>query len=116
MNLRERIRMVLREEKHIPSVIKRRISPEDLEDAFKTSLEENSESLNNPNSILYKETLWYFAEWVIDEMVRLLEQDLFTDGNRIYFDIEEDFYRDKIRKPLLRYYGSRIKERYNEIK
>jgi hypothetical protein len=49
-------------------------------------------------------------------MVRLLEQDLFTDGNRIYFDIEEDFYRDKIRKPLLRYYGSRIKERYNEIK
>jgi hypothetical protein len=47
-------------------------------------------------------------------MVTYLEQDYFTDDNRIYFE-DDDFYYDKIRKPLLRHYGGRIKERYNEI-
>ena len=47
-------------------------------------------------------------------MITYLEQDYFSDDNRIYFS-DDDFYYDKIRKPLLRHYGSRIKERYNEI-
>jgi hypothetical protein len=118
MNLQEHIRRILREESHIPSVIKRRVSTEDIEEAFEYALDRMGNSMENPNSIIYKEkgtTLGLFAKFVIDEMVTYLEQDYFTDDDRVYFE-DDDFYYDKIRKPLLRYYGSRIKERYNEIK
>ena len=117
MNLQEHIRKVLREETHIPPVIIRRISTEIIEEAFESALDRMSESMENPNSVIYKEkgtTLWLFAKFVIDEMVTYLEQDYFTNDNRIYFE-DDDFYYDKIRKPLLRHYGSRIKERYNQI-
>lgn len=117
MNLREHIRRIIREEIRIPSVIKRRISVENIEEAFEDALDRMGNAMENPNSILYKEkgtTLRLFAKFVIDEMVTYLEQDYFTDDNRIYFE-DDDFYYDKIRKPLLRHYGSRIKERYYEI-
>ncbi len=117
MNLQEHIRKVLREETHIPSVIRRRVLDEDIEEAFEYALDRMGGSMENPDSIIYKEkgtTLWLFAKFVIDEMVTYLEQDYFTDDNRIYFE-DDDFYYDKIRKPLLRHYGSRIKERYNQI-
>ena len=117
MNLQEHIRKVLREETHIPPVIRRRVSTEIIEEAFESALDRMSESMENPNSVIYKEkgtTLWLFAKFVIDEMVTYLEQDYFTNDNRIYFE-DDDFYYDKIRKPLLRHYGSRIKERYNQI-
>jgi hypothetical protein len=117
MNLQEHIRKVLREETHIPSVIRRRVLDEDIEEAFEYALDRMGGSMENPDSIIYKEkgtTLWLFAKFVIDEMVTYLEQDYFTDDNRIYFE-DDDFYYDKIRKPLLRHYGGRIKERYNQI-
>ena len=117
MNLKEHIRRILREESHIPSVIKRRTSAKNIEDAFEDALDRMGDSMKNPNSIIYKEKgtpLWLFAKFVIDEMVTYLEQDYFTDDNRIYFE-DDDFYYDKIRKPLLKHYGSRIKERYYEI-
>ena len=117
MNLQEHIRKVLREETHIPSVIRRRVSDEDVEEAFEYALDRMGGSMENPDSVIYKEkgtTLWLFAKFVIDEMVTYLEQDYFTDDNRIYFE-DDDFYYDKIRKPLLRHYGSRIKEKYYEI-
>ena len=117
MNLKEHIRRILREEINIPSVIRRRTSAENIEEAFEAALDRMGNSMENPDSILYKEkgtTLWSFAKFVIDEMVTYLEQDYFTDDNRIYFE-DNDFYFDKIRKPLLRHYGSRIKERYYEI-
>jgi hypothetical protein len=117
MNLQEHIRKVLREETHIPSVIRRRVLDEDIEEAFEYALDRMGRSMENPDSVIYKEkgtTLWLFAKFVIDEMVTYLEQDYFTDDNRIYFE-DDDFYYDKIRKPLLRHYGSRIKEKYYEI-
>jgi hypothetical protein len=117
MNLQEHIRKVLMEEMYIPLVIRRRVSDEDIEEAFDHALDRMGNSMENPNSVIYKEkgtTLWLFAKFVIDEMVTYLEQDYFNDDNRIYFS-DDDFYYDKIRKPLLRHYGSRIKERYNEI-
>jgi hypothetical protein len=117
MNLQEHIKKVLREESHIPSVIKRRVPTENIEEAFEHALDRMGDSMSNPNSIIYKEkgtTLGLFAKFVIDEMVTNLEQDYFTDDDRIYFS-DDDFYYDKIRKPLLRHYGSRIKERYNQI-
>ena len=104
-------------ESDIPLVIKRRVPPEDIEEAFENALDRMGGSMENPDSVIYKEkgtTLWLFAKFVIDEMVTYLEQDYFNDDNRIYFE-DDDFYYDEIRKPLLRYYGSRIKERYNEI-
>jgi hypothetical protein len=117
MNLQEHIRKVLMEETNIPLVIRRRVSAEDIEEAFENALDRMGGYLENPNSIIYKEkgtTLKTFAKFVIDEMVTYLEQDYFNDDNRIYFS-DDDFYYDEIRKPLLRHYGSRIKERYNEI-
>jgi len=119
--LQESIRRILSEETQIPSVIRRRISSDDIEEAFDYALERMGGSMNNPNSIIYKEkgtTLGTFAKFVIDEMVTYIEQDYFNDNNRIYFsDTEEDeeTYHEKIRKPLLRHYGKRIKEKYNEV-
>lgn len=122
MNLQEQINRMKSmmggiNESHIPLVIRRRVSDEDIEEAFEHALDRMGNSMENPNSVIYKEkgtTLWLFAKFVIDEMVTYLEQDYFTDDNRIYFE-DDDFYYDKIRKPLLRHYGGRIKERYNEI-
>jgi hypothetical protein len=121
MNLQENIRRILREEGFIPLPIKRRVSPEDIEEAFDYALERMGGSMNNPDSIIYKEkgtTLKIFAKFVIDEMVTYIEQDYFNDNNRIYFsDNDEDYeiYHEKIRKPLLRHYGKRIKEKYDEV-
>ncbi len=121
MNLQESIRRILREEGFIPLPIKRRVSPEDIEEAFDYALERMGGSMNNPDSIIYKEkgtTLKIFAKFVIDEMVTYIEQDYFNDNNRIYFsDNDEDYeiYHEKIRKPLLRHYGKRIKEKYDEV-
>jgi len=122
MNLQEqiyRIKSVMGaiNESDIPLIIRRRVSAENIEEAFESALDRMGGSMENPNSVIYKEkgtTLRLFAKFVIDEMVTYLEQDYFTDDNRIYFE-DDDFYYDKIRKPLLKNYGSRIKERYYEI-
>jgi hypothetical protein len=117
MNLQEHIRRILMEEMYIPSVIRRRLSPEDVERAFESALYRIGYSTEDPHSAIYKEkgiTLRTFAKFVIDEMVTYLEQDYFTDDDRVYFE-DDDFYYDKIRKPLLKHYGNRIKERYYEI-
>jgi hypothetical protein len=123
MNIKESIRRILSEETQIPSVIRRRVSSDDIEKAFDYALKENALSMYEPNSIIYKgkedTTLWVFSKFVIDDMVTLIEQEYFNDDNRIYFsDNEEDTkkYHEQIRKPLLRHYGDRIKERYNEVK
>ena len=122
MNLQEqiyRIKSVMGaiNESDIPLIIRRRVSAENIEEAFESALDRMGGSMENPNSVIYKEkgtTLRLFAKFVIDEMVTYLEQDYFTNDNRIYFE-DDDFYYDKIRKPLLRHYGSRIKERYYKI-
>ena len=121
MNLQDIIRRILKEGGFIPTPIRRRISPNDIEEAFNYSLETNTKSMDNPNSVIYKEkdpTLWVFAKFVIDDMITLIEQEYFNDDNRIYFsDNEEDYesYHEKIRQPLLRHYGKRIKEKYKEV-
>ena len=119
MNLQEQIRIILKEESSIPLALRRRVSYDDIEEAFDAALERMGGSMENPDSIIYKEkehtTLRLFAKFVIDEMVTYLEQDYFNDDNRVYFE-DDDFYYDKIRKPLLKRYGKRIKEKYNEIK
>jgi hypothetical protein len=117
MNLQEQISRILKEDSNIPFVILRRVTPENIEEAFEFALDRMGYMMENPNSFIYKKketTLRVFAKFVIDEMVTYLEQDYFTDDNRVYFE-DDDFYYDKIRKPLLRYYGSRIKEKYYEI-
>jgi len=55
MNLQESIRRILREEGFIPLPIRRRISTDDLEEAFAYSLETNATHMDNPNTVLYKE-------------------------------------------------------------
>ena len=121
MNLQESIRRILKEEGFGITPIRRRISPNDMEEAFDYSLETNTKSMDNPNSVIYKgknTTLWVFAKFVIDDMITLIEQEYFNDDNRIYFsDNEEDneSYHEKIRQPLLRHYGKRIKEKYKEV-
>jgi hypothetical protein len=123
MNIKESIRRILSEETQIPSVIRRRVSSDDIEEAFEFALEQNADFMNNPRSIIFKEkehtTLRVFSKFVIDDMVTHIEQESFNDDNRIYFsDNEEDTekYHEQIRKPLLKHYGKRIKERYNEVK
>lgn len=119
MNLQESIRRILREESSIPLALRRRVSYDDIEEAFDFALEEMARSMTNPNSVIYKEkkhtTLGVFAKFVIDEMVTIIEQEYFNHYNRVYFN-DDNFYYDKIRKPLLKRYGKRIKEKYNEVK
>jgi len=118
---RKYIRNILREGGYIPSPIMRRISNDDLEEAFDYALETNATSMDNTNSVIFKEkkpSLWVFSKFVIDDMVTILEQEYFNDDNRIYFsDTDEDdkTYHEKIRQPLLRHYGKRIKEKYYEV-
>lgn len=117
--MKERIRQILKEESLIPLVIRRRVSMEDIEEAFDFALERMAGSMTNPNSVIYKEkehtTLRLFAKFVIDEMITYLEQDYFNDDSRIYFD-DDDYYYNEIRKPLLKYYEKRIKEKFDEVK
>jgi len=115
--MKDLIRHILKEETSIPLVIRRRASFEQIEEAFDNALERMGGSMNNPDSIIYKEkgtTLKEFAKFVIDEMVTYLEQDYFNDDNRIYFDSDE-YYYNEIRKPLLKYYEKRIKEKFDEV-
>ena len=115
--MKDLIRKILKEEAHIPIAIRRRASIEDIEEAFESALERMGDSMENPDSVIYKEkgtTLKLFARFVIDEMITYLEQDYFTDDNRIYFD-DDDYYYNEIRQPLMDYYGDRIKQKYDEI-
>jgi hypothetical protein len=72
MNIKESIRRILSEETQIPSVIRRRVSSDDIEEAFEFALEQNADSMNNPRSIIFKEkeptTLWVFSKFVIDDI------------------------------------------------
>jgi len=113
MRIEETIKRILREESQIPSVIKRRLSNSDIEEAFLKALDLiDGERLYNQFSPVKNISLKTFAKLVIDEMTTSLEQDYFSDENRIYFDNDE-IYHDEIRVPLMNYFGDRIKERYN---
>jgi hypothetical protein len=122
MNLQEQISRIQSmmgaiNESDIPLIIRRRVSAENIEEAFESALDRMGGSMENPNSVIYKEkgtTLRLFAKFVIDEMVTYLEQDYFNDLDRIYFD-DDDYYYNEIRKPLLNYYGRRIKEKFDEV-
>jgi len=109
----------------IPLPIRRRISSDDLEEAFHYALEQNAISMTNPNSIIFKDkehtTLEIFSKFVIDDMITVIEQEFFNDDNRIYFsdidsDNDYDYYHEKIRKPLLKHYKDRMKEKFQEVK
>jgi len=116
MNLQENIRRVLREETQIPSSIRRRVTNSDIEEAFLKALDSIDYSrLHNQFSPIKNISLKTFAKLVIDEMTTDLEQDYFSDNNRIYFDNDE-IYHEKIRVPLMNYFGNRIKKRYNNDK
>jgi hypothetical protein len=112
MNLQESIKRVLREETQIPSSIRRRVSYSDIEEAFLNALDSIDYSrLHNQFSPIKNISLKTFAKLVIDELNMYLEQDYFSDENRIYFD--DETYHEKIRVPLMKYFGNRIKKRYN---
>jgi hypothetical protein len=112
MNLQESIKRVLREETQIPSSIRRRVSYSDIEEAFLNALDSIDYSrLHNQFSPIKNISLKTFAKLVIDELNMYLEQDYFSDENRIYFD--DETYHEKIRVPLMNYFGNRIKKRYN---
>ena len=54
MNLQEQIRRILKEESSIPLALRRRESYDDIEEAFDAALERMGDSMNNPDSIIYK--------------------------------------------------------------
>ena len=111
--LKESIRRVLREETQIPSSIRRRVTNSDIEEAFLKALDSIDYSrLHNQFSPIKNISLKTFTKLVIDEMTTDLEQDYFSDNNRIYFDNDE-IYHEKIRVPFMNYFGNRIKKRYN---
>ena len=113
MRIEETIKRILREETQIPSVIRRRVTNSDIEEAFLKALDlMDGERLYNQFSPVNNISLKTFAKLVIDEMVTSLEQDYFSDENRIYFDNDET-YHPEIRVPLMNYFGDRIKKRYN---
>jgi len=112
MNLKESIRIILKEETQIPSIIRRRVPIKDIEKAFKFSLDDNFRWFSNHDTTIEFEA---FAKNVIDGMITLIEQDHFNDDSRIYFD-DDNFYFEQIRKPLLKLYYDRIKTKHNKIK
>jgi hypothetical protein len=119
MDLQETIRKELRKEGGIPLVIKRRVKPSDIEEAFDYALEENALCVTNPNCSLYRDdSFWVFSKFVIDDMVTLFEQEYFSNEDRIYFsDNEEDYkyYHKEIRQPLINYFWNRMKKKHETV-
>ena len=113
MNLQESIRRVLREETNVPLSFRRRITNSDTEEEFLKALDSIDYSrLHNQFSPIKNISLKTFAKLVIDEMYMYLEKDYFSDEDSILFDNDE-IYHEKIRVPLINYFGDRIKKRYN---
>jgi hypothetical protein len=54
MNLQEQISRILKEDSNIPFVILRRVTPEDIEEAFEFALDRMGYMMENPNSFIYK--------------------------------------------------------------
>ena len=105
----------LRDETQIPLPIKRRLSNSDIEEAFLKALDlVYYAHLENQSSSIKNMSLKTFAKLVIDEMTMFLEQDYFSDENRIYFD-DAKIYHDEIRVPLMNYFGDRIKRMYDSV-
>ena len=105
----------LRDETQIPLPIKRRLSNSDIEEAFLKALDlVYYAHLENQSSSIKNMSLNTFAKLVIDEMTMFLEQDYFSDENRIYFD-DGETYHDEIRVPLMNYFGDRIKRMYDAV-
>ena len=112
MRIEETIKRILREETQIPSVIRRRVTNSDIEEAFLKALDFiDYQRLHNQFSPVKNISLKTFTKLVIDEMATSLEQDYFNDENRIYFN--DETYHDEIRVPLMNYFFDRIKKRYN---
>ena len=112
MNLRHDIKRILREETNVPLSFRRRLANSDIEEAFLKALDSIDYSrLHNQFSPIKNISLKTFAKLVIDEMYMYLEQDYFSDEESILFDNDE-IYHEKIRVPLMNYFGNRIKKRY----
>jgi hypothetical protein len=92
----------------LPIKILRRFSPEKLDSVFQDILEYNIEDKMNPKTLTHTISFKAFAKLVIDDMFNFLEDEKF-------FPIEEENYNETYRKPLLKLYGGRIKERFYEI-
>ena len=114
MNLQESIRRILREETDIPLKIRRRLSPKLIENAFQTALDGNTMLKTKPGSMLHKASFIKFANFVIDDMVEYMEDQINMDGNSYYYG-NDDAYIEEVRNPLLKHYGDRIKKRYDDI-
>ena len=114
MNLQESIKRILREETDIPLKIRRRLLPKLIENAFQTALDGNTMLKTKPGSMLHKASFITFANFVIDDMVEYMEDQINMDGNSYYYG-NYDAYIEEIRNPLLKHYGDRIKKRYDDI-
>jgi len=114
MNLKESIKRILREETDIPLKIRRRILPKLIENAFQTALDGNTMLKTKPGSMLHKASFITFANFVIDDMVEYMEDQINMDGNSYYYG-NDDAYIEEVRNPLLKHYGDRIKKRYDDI-
>ena len=111
--LKESIRRVLREETNVPLSFRRRITNSDTEEEFLKALDSIDYSrLHNQFSPIKNISLKTFAKLVIDEMYMYLEKDYFSDEDSLLFD-DDKIYHEKIRVPLMSYFGDRIKKRYN---
>ena len=113
INESETIRRVLREETNVPLSFRRRITNSDTEEEFLKALDSIDYSrLHNQFSPIKNISLKTFAKLVIDEMYMYLEKDYFSDEDSLLFD-DDKIYHEKIRVPLMNYFGDRIKKRYN---
>ena len=111
--LKESIRRVLREETNVPLSFRRRITNSDTEEEFLKALDSIDYSRrHNQFSPIKNISLKTFAKLVIDEMYMYLEKDYFSDEDSLLFD-DDKIYHEKIRVPLMSYFGDRIKKRYN---
>ena len=113
-NLQESIKRILREETDIPLKIRRRLLPKLIENAFQTALDGNTMLKTKPGSMLHKASFIKFANFVIDDMVEYMEDQINMDGNSYYYG-NDDAYIEEVRNPLLKHYGDRIKKRYDDI-
>jgi len=96
----------------IPNAIKRRVTPDQLEEIFQYCIDDHIVDFRNPLSVSYPPSLEVYAKRIIHDIYYMLEYHTFKDG----LIVDEEFYEEIIVPALYNYFIDRIEKVYNRFK
>jgi hypothetical protein len=112
MGLKEHINEELKGDNKLPNAIKRRVTPDQLEEIFQYCIDDHIVDFRNPLSVSYPPSLEVYAKRIIHDIYYMLEYHTFKDG----LIVDEEFYEEIIVPALYNYFIDRIEKVYNRFK